>query len=252
MPNLDPVRFQRDYYTRTASEYAEWHVHEDDEHGVALRYVSSLIASEGIRSVLDVGCGTGRAARHVAARHPDVRVVGLEPVHQLVVEARRSAAGVDLLCGSGLRIPFPDRSFDAVIEVGVLHHVANPNRMVAEMTRVARKAVFLSDTNRFGCGRRPIRLGKLVAARLGIWPLLYRLRTRGHGYCISDGDGLAYSYSVYDSFSQLTGWAERVFAVPTGRMDERPGWLHPLLTSSHVLLCAFRVAAEMPAPDSDT
>ncbi len=41
--------------------------------------------------------------------------------------------------GSGYSLPFKDDSVDAVLECGVLHHVADPFRVVEEMTRVARR-----------------------------------------------------------------------------------------------------------------
>jgi ubiquinone/menaquinone biosynthesis C-methylase UbiE len=53
-------------------------------------------------------------------------------------------------------------SIDAAFECGVLHHVAEPSHVVGEMMRVARKAIFLSDSNRFGQGRLIARILKLL------------------------------------------------------------------------------------------
>jgi hypothetical protein len=107
------------------------------------------------------------------------------------------------------------------------------------MMRVARRAVFLSDSNRFGQGAMPSRLLKLVLAKCGLWPMANFLKTGGTGYTLSAGDGLSYSYSVFDSLEQLQQWADRVVLVPTGQ-PEVYSWYAPLLTSSHVLLCAVR------------
>jgi ubiquinone/menaquinone biosynthesis C-methylase UbiE len=39
-------------------------------------------------------------------------------------------------------IPYPDKSFDYVVSFGILHHVNNPQKAIAECVRVARKGVF--------------------------------------------------------------------------------------------------------------
>jgi hypothetical protein len=75
--------------------------------------------------------------------------------------------------------------------------------------------------------------------RTGLWPLVWRLRTRGRGYHVTDGDGgVAYSYSVYESLDTLTAWADRVFLIPTS--TARSTWFHPLFSATHVLVCALR------------
>lgn len=53
----------------------------------------------------------------------------------------------------------------------------------------------------------------------------------------SDGDGVFYSYSIFDSMSQLRAWADRVFVVPT-----RPQKRHNLIQIAvpYGLLVAFR------------
>jgi len=55
----DPVRLQREYYRRTAERYDSWHLN-DPEHAFALAFMTSMINFLGVRSVLDVGTGTGR------------------------------------------------------------------------------------------------------------------------------------------------------------------------------------------------
>jgi ubiquinone/menaquinone biosynthesis C-methylase UbiE len=232
---------QRRYYASTASEYDTLHAGEN-EHNVALDHVSCLIDLLELCSVLDVGCGTGRAVKHLLARHPDLEVKGIEPVTALIAEAERTGvpAGV-IVSGTGEALPFEDGSFDAVCEFGVLHHVENPRSVVDEMMRVARRAVFLSDTNRFGHGPRVMRWTKLILCKLRVWPLVHWLKTGGRGYRLSPGDGVSFSYSVFDSYAPLARWADRVVLVPT-RPVTSTSWLHPLLTTDHVLLCAIRDA----------
>lgn len=109
------------------------------------------------------------------------------------------------------------------------------------MIRCSKTAVFLSDTNRFGRAGILTRMAKLFLYKSGLWRVAYYVWTRGKNCDISECDGIAYSYSVYDSFNQIAEWADRVIMIPTKIEGSRvKSWFHPLLTSSHVLLCAFK------------
>ena len=66
------------------------------------------------------------------------------------------------------------------------------------------------------------------------------LRTGGNGYVITEGDGLAYSYSVYDSLDPVHRRADRVIMIRTTGDAKSRCWFHPLLTSSGILVCALR------------
>lgn len=232
---------QAEYYARTHERYDEMHVAEDDEHFEALSYVSALITALDLETLLDVGSGTGRALGYLRDRHPELRLTGVEPVRELAELSLRQPGitEANIIHGSGERLPFDDASFDAVAELAVLHHVADPATVVSEMTRVARRAVFVSDTNRFAYGPYAMRLLKLAIYRAGLWRAADWLRNRGRAYRITDDDGLFYSYSVYDSYRQLSRWADRVIMIPT-RPPTSTSWLHPLLTTTHVLVCALR------------
>lgn len=236
-----PEQLQHRFYSDTAAAYHAEFVRRDDEHYQALSLISTLIDGFGYRSVLDVGAGTGRGVKHLIDRHPQLEVMGIEPVQAMIDYAEHSG-GVpngSMVLGRGQALPFENASFDAVCELGVLHHVADPNAIVDEMTRVARRAVFLSDENRFARGGRLARALKYGTYRLGMWPMVCALRTRGRGYVLSKGDGgVAYSYSVYDSLPALEPWADRIFLVPT--VPARAGWFHPLFSSTHILVCALR------------
>jgi SAM-dependent methyltransferase len=194
----------------------------------------------GLKRVLDVGCGTGRLTKVLLSEGFDV--VGIDPSESLLQEAEKKGIPSErLIHGDGRTLPFSDASFDVVCQSGVLHHVAKPKHVVSEMLRVAKSAIFLSDINRFGRSHMPSRLLKLTLWKLGVWPLAYYIAKGGKSYDESDCDGIAYSYSVYDSFKQIYAWADTCFFIPTkieGR--RRYSWAHPLLTSSHVLLCGFK------------
>ena len=235
-----PEQLQHDFYTATADRYDQDFVCEGDEHYVALDFVSALIDGYGYKSVLDVGTGTGRGVKHFLERNPDVEVKGIEPVRALIEQAERKGVPPDAIVeGRGDEMPFEDRSFDVVCEFGILHHVADPVPILTEMTRVARRAIFLSDENRFANGGPVHRAAKYALYNLGLWPLAFRLRNKGRPYLLTAGDGgVAYSYSVYDSLEQLNEWADRTFFVPL--LPAAATRFHPLFGTTNLLLCALR------------
>ena len=66
--------------------------------------------------MLDVACGTGILARTVAAEIGDNGyVAGLDPNAGMLAVAREIAPSIDWRQGIAEAIPFPDRSFDAVV-----------------------------------------------------------------------------------------------------------------------------------------
>ncbi len=239
----DPKTIQRQYYAKTAHLYDKMHL-GDEGHIVALKYVSNFVTMLDVSTILDVGCGTGRGVKWFLEKYPYVtNICGVEPVPALIEQATKqhSIPADNLLCGIGEALPFGDNTFDIVCEFGILHHVQNPDDVVREMIRVARKAVFISDSNRFGQGRGLVRLTKLLLYKMNLWSLVNLIKTGGKGYRITEGDGLSYSYSVYDSYNLLANWASRIILIQTTKERKAANsWYHPLLTSKGVLLCAIR------------
>jgi ubiquinone/menaquinone biosynthesis C-methylase UbiE len=235
------IAIQRNYYTQTAARYEEMHQHEGAGDPAHMDFIISMLRMLQARTVLDVGTASGRALRTLKAAIPELFLCGIEPVAALLDEgvAYGNAESGALIQGKGDALPFADNSFDVACEFAVLHHVADPGAVVAEMVRVARKAVILSDANRFGQGPIFLRFVKLALWKTRLWGTFNYLRTYGRGYIITEGDGLSYSYSVYDSFDQLARWADRVILIPA-EITKPASWLHPLLTSGSVIVCALR------------
>jgi SAM-dependent methyltransferase len=235
---ISASEIQLQYYTDTAKTYEDQHGNAL-EHETALKVMAAIMLEMGMTTVLDVGSGTGRALSYLLHRGFDARGVG--PVPALIEEAvkRRGVPAERLQSGRGESLPFPDRSFDVAYETGVLHHVADPNQVVKEMIGVARRAVFLSDENRFGVGNWPSRLLAFSLYKLRLARLYTFLRTNGKMYIIDRDDGLRYSYSVYESLPVVAPWADSVFLIAT-KPVKSASWFQPLFTSSHILLSAIK------------
>lgn len=100
------------------------------------RHLAELLPREA--SVLDVGSGDGLLARRVMELRPDLVIRGVD-----VMARPESHIPVELF--DGVKLPFADREFDAVMMVDVLHHAAEQERLLEEMARVSNNVVLIKD-----------------------------------------------------------------------------------------------------------
>jgi len=94
-------------------------------------------ATEGreIRSILELGAGTGETALRVLARHPGARWTGIDSSEPMLARARERLPGAELRLGR-LEDPLPDGPYDLVVSALAVHHLAG-NRKRDLFARVA-------------------------------------------------------------------------------------------------------------------
>lgn len=105
--------------------------------GDAIDHAIARLAPRAGERVLDVGTGTGLAARRIARL--GAKVVGLDLGAELIHEARCLAPGLDFRVGDAEQLPFEDASFDAAISTFGVMFVGRPEAAAAELARVVRK-----------------------------------------------------------------------------------------------------------------
>lgn len=91
-------------------------------------------------AALDVGCGTGSLAFNLAERCPHSSVRGIDFSPAYIDHARRHNRNplVAFEVGDACALSLPDRSFDRVLSLLMLHFVPTAEQAIAEMRRVAR------------------------------------------------------------------------------------------------------------------
>jgi ubiquinone/menaquinone biosynthesis C-methylase UbiE len=120
---------------------------------------------------LDIGCGPGQIVMKLSARLPRWKFFGIDRSVSMISRAREAhdscadcsatrevqsgAGNLHFMVGDAGALPFRDSSFDLVLCNSVLHHIANPSRLLAEIRRVVTPdgAILLRDL------RRPSRFG---------------------------------------------------------------------------------------------
>ena len=134
----------RSYWTlRGGPEYFR---EQEDHPARSLRsaWLADRVASYRPTSILEVGCGYGKQLGLIGDRLPGVPLVGVDFSPSQLDEARRHLSGRDgvaLAMASGLRLPFPDGSFDLVLTSAVILHnpPAEAEAIRREVVRVTRR-----------------------------------------------------------------------------------------------------------------
>ncbi len=111
----------------------------------AIGEYTDRLALAGTEAILDLGCGTGVAARTIA-RRPDARgpVTATDISPHLVEAGRRHAeqeglgGRIDFRTGDAHGLGLPEGGFDVVVMHTLISHVADPASVLAEARRLLR------------------------------------------------------------------------------------------------------------------
>lgn len=158
-----------------ASAAAQAHLNRIDD--TFVDHAVRLLAGRSTGRALDIGTGPGQILMKVADRLPGWEFLGVDRSPNMIAAAKRAAAEKPALgrrvafqVADGNLLSFPDQSFDLVMCNSVLHHLAEPLRVLREMARLRKPdgAFLLRDL------RRPS-------------PLAFPFHVRWHGRNYSGG-----------------------------------------------------------------
>jgi len=104
------------------------------------RILTPILALGDVRGkrILEVGAGSGRDSIELARQGAIVTVIDYVPSSLTVVAKNAAQAGVpiQLVCGDGTRMPFPDDTFDVVFHQGLMEHFRDPKPLLNDNRRV--------------------------------------------------------------------------------------------------------------------
>lgn len=93
----------------------------------------------GAANLLEIGCGVGAELNIIRERWPSVKLTGVDrSASHLTAGRARLPRDIELVEGDAMALPFPDATFDRVITVWMLEHVADPASVLREALRVLR------------------------------------------------------------------------------------------------------------------
>lgn len=184
------------------------------------------LAPDASRLVLDVGCGAGNMAHHLALYG---QVIGVDPNPKPLVVARQR--GLRVYESSADSLPFPDAMFGLVALLDTVEHVANEAGVFAECYRVLKPGGFLIVT---------------VPAFMWLWSQNDDLNAHQRRYTAPELDqklaaqGFHVEHISYNNFF--------VFPLAAGRILLRRGHAEPQLASPHFDDEAYQVEMEQASP----
>ena len=115
-------------------------IHEKYFFGRRVRVLSENLAEciPPNATLLDVGCGDGSLATKIMRLRPDVAINGIDVLI-------RDQVHIPVELFDSANFPYDDASFDTVMFIDVLHHTQNPEHLLREAARVARRNIIIKD-----------------------------------------------------------------------------------------------------------
>lgn len=122
--------------------------------------------------ILDLGTGTAQIPIALCQRVATCRVVAIDAADSMLALARTNVAAaqlagrIELARVDAKRLPYPDAAFAAVMLNSIVHHIAEPQAVLAEALRVTQPGgvIFVRDLLRPGTRAELSRLVDLHAA----------------------------------------------------------------------------------------
>ena len=187
------MRNHRNFWDRNAGRYDRFMRKDRAAYEEMYALIRPVVKA---KTVLELATGTGLIAKHIvnAAAHIEATDASAE----MILEAKRDnqSAKLHFSVQDMFRLPYADKSFDAVIVSNALHIVPQPEKALAEIRRVLKDdGVLIAPTFTHGNSTLQGRI-KLFFMKLAGFPLNSR-----------------WSSADYLTFLRQNGWSVRKSAV---------------------------------------
>lgn len=122
-------------------ETAEWYAQKYGEYPTNILGLEGLDFQSGER-VVDLGCGTACALRHLAIQNEAIELLGVDPVPRMVELAQEAVAKaglgerINLLEGGASRIPVENESAQWLLAFDSYDHWPDTDLGLAEVARI--------------------------------------------------------------------------------------------------------------------
>ncbi|MBV9382116.1 MAG: class I SAM-dependent methyltransferase [Streptosporangiaceae bacterium] len=132
------------YITETRAFFASRAATWDTKFGDDLPAYAAAIAEAGIpanSTVIDLGCGTGRALaalRQAAGPHGKVIAIDLTPEMLRQARDRAQTADAALILADARHLPLASASADAIFAAGLIMHLPDPEAGLRQLARITR------------------------------------------------------------------------------------------------------------------
>lgn len=130
---------------------------EANRYCIQLYHVTASQVDLAGKKVLEVSCGAGGGASYIMRTMGPASYTGLDLNPASIEKCRKShnLPGLEFVQGDAQNLPFPDESFDAVINVEASHQYPDISGFLAEVARVLRPGGHFLYTD----NRRPDAIG---------------------------------------------------------------------------------------------
>ncbi len=204
-----------DYARRFSGEVGRWFL--ETQTRLTLKLLRELPVGA---SILDVGGGHAQIAPPLIDAGYEVTVVGSDPTCAARLEPWTAKGRCRFEVADLQALPYPDRSFDAVVCFRLLPHSVSWKGLIGELCRVARRSVVLDYPS--------VRSANILSARLFQLKRGIELNTR--------------KFMLFTPSQIDTAFAERGFIV----RKERPQFLLPMVLHRWADRAALSRLAEAP------
>jgi ubiquinone/menaquinone biosynthesis C-methylase UbiE len=97
-----------------------------------------MLSSHEFDSVLEIGCGNGNGTRLIRKylNPSQITAIDLDDKMIQIAQEKNNDPSTAFKIMDASKLDFPDQSFDAIFDFGIIHHIPNWKECVVELKRV--------------------------------------------------------------------------------------------------------------------
>ncbi len=106
-----------------------------------LPILMNMIRSRTFDSVLEIGCGNGHGTQLIKKYFKPLHITAIDLDEKMIRIARRNIHDetTTFQVMNAAKLDFPNESFDAIFDFGIIHHISNWKDCIAELRRVIKE-----------------------------------------------------------------------------------------------------------------